>query len=112
MAIRNIYEAYKDDAHTLFNLGKICDVEDWIFIAVEEFVRRAKPMNTEDAKLLGVEEVLKIASIRECYYDAGRFDFVKKNRGPMKPGPLEALDNRIKGEYGLSSIPKDPPRLY
>src|SRR5438309_1128550 len=44
MAIKKIYEAYKDDAHTL---GRKYDVDEWIFIAVEMLVRRANPMDPE-----------------------------------------------------------------
>ena len=109
MAIKNIYEAYKDKAHTLFRLGRKYDVDDWIFIAVEALVRRADPMNTEDVKLLGVEEVLKIASIRECYEFGPLGDSFKAKRGPMRLGRLEQLDNRIKAEYALSSIPAKIP---
>jgi len=104
MAIENIYEAYKDDAHTVFSLGRKYDVDDWIFIAVKALVRRADPMNTEDVKLLGVKEVLKIASIRECCKTGGLGDSFKEKRGPMRLGRLEQLDNRIKAEYALSSI--------
>jgi len=105
MAIKNVYEAYKDDAHTLFNLGNKYNVDEWIFIAVEMLVRRENPMNFTDVGLLGVEEVLKIASMRECYYEDGVWgDAFKEKRGPMR-GRLEGLDNRIKAEYALSSVP-------
>ena len=53
-----------------------------------------------------MDEVLKIASIRECCsFGMGAYDSVdcKKQRGSIKR--FDKLDERIQVEYNLSSIP-------
>lgn len=72
-------------------------------------VRRAEPLNADDVESIGMDEVLKLASIRECYSAGGFRDSVVEQRGQMRQSAQ--LDERIKAEYHLSSIPAIRPRF-
>ena len=101
-AIAQIYKTQKGFPCSLLQLGNDYDVEDWVFIGVDMLVRRAQPLNGDDGKSIGMDEVLKIASIRECC-NTGGYAECKEQRGPMRQS--DKLDERIKAEYNLSRIP-------
>ena len=111
-AIAQIYKTLKCSPRSILKFGKDYDVEDWVFIGVDLLVRRAQPFNAEDVKAIGMDEVLKIASIRECCsHNAGGYgEACKEQRGSM--GRSDKLDERIKVEYNLSSIPAAKRRPF
>ena len=52
--------------HNLFNLGQTHHVDEWVIAAVIFFLQRKEPMAPDDAKIIGIENAFKIASLREC----------------------------------------------
>jgi hypothetical protein len=48
-------------------LGRQYDIQDWIFIGVENLVIRTRPLGEEEVTALGISEFLKLASIRESF---------------------------------------------
>ena len=103
-AIEQIYKTLKSSPRSLPKFGKDYDVEDWVFIGVDMLVRRMQPLNAEDVKSIGMDEILKLASLRECCFNMGGYgETCKEKRGSMRRSDI--LDERIKAEYNLSSIP-------
>ncbi len=101
--IPKIYKTQKYLPHSLLTLGKRFDVEDWIFNGVDLLVRRARPLNAEDVQSIGMDEVLKIASIRECCNIGGYNTEYKEKRGQIPQS--DKIDQRIKADYNISIIP-------
>ncbi|KAF8161479.1 hypothetical protein B0H34DRAFT_701115 [Crassisporium funariophilum] len=55
-----------EDPQRLLLMGHRYHVDDWVIAAFDFFVRRADPMGLEDVEQIGIADVLKISSIREC----------------------------------------------
>jgi len=52
--------------HKLLNLGQTHRVDEWVKAAIAFFVKRQEPMGPNDAKIIGIDNAFKIASLREC----------------------------------------------
>ena len=68
-AIKKVRAALPPDGllpHNLLNLGQTHRVDEWVITAIVFFVKRQEPMGLNDVKTIGVENALKIASLREC----------------------------------------------
>jgi hypothetical protein len=68
-AIKNVRAALAPDnlqPHKLLNLGQTHHVDEWVITAIVFFIKRKEPMGPNDAEIIGVENALKIASLREC----------------------------------------------
>jgi len=68
LAIRNIGVALPPDdvPHRLLTLGQRYGVDMWVIGAVDFLIKREQPMGRNDVESIGLENVLKIASLREC----------------------------------------------
>ncbi len=60
--------ALEVEAALKLELGLRYDVKQWLMPTIEDLVRREEPMGTEDIKRIGIENVLKIAALRECLH--------------------------------------------
>jgi len=70
-AIKNVKEALNRDGldphnFKLLTLGQTYRVDEWVIIAVISLIKRQEPIGLDDANVIGVENALKIASLREC----------------------------------------------
>jgi len=75
-AIKNVREALNRDGldpHNLilFILGQTHRVDEWVMLATISLIKRQEPMGPNDAKIIGVENALKIASLREQHHRYG-----------------------------------------
>jgi len=107
-AINKLYAKLRMSPHELILLGKKFNVEEFLFVGVETLIRRAKPLDEEDVRRIGIAEVLKIASIRECCEHSRYSSTVLSNRIEF-PRSSE-LDARIQAEYALSRAPSNEAR--
>lgn len=98
-AINKLYTTLRMSPHELILLGKKFSIETFLFVGVETLIRRNKPLDDEDVSRIGIAEVLKIASIRECCVPLG-YSTVLSERGEFAHS--SELDARIRAEYGLS----------
>jgi len=109
LAIRKLYATLRMSPHELILLGKKFNVEDFLFVGVETLIRRSNPLDDEDVRRIGIAEVLKIASIRECCNSIPLWSptvLEKRTEFPRSSG----LDARIQAEYGLSRAPSNEAR--
>lgn len=60
--------ALEVEAALKLELGLKYDVKEWLVPTIEELVRREKPMGTEDIEKIGIDNVLKIAALRESLH--------------------------------------------
>ena len=96
--------------HKLLNLGQTYRVDDWVMTASVFFVTRKEPMGLKDAETIGVENTLKIASLRECcVQDFQTFRVVGER--PKLVGTMTDK-KRIEQLFGLepSESPEAPKR--
>jgi hypothetical protein len=100
LAIKQVRAALGPDcpSHTLLNLGQTHHVDQWVMHSIVCLVERAEPMALSDVEIIGIENVLKISSIRETLY-SGRFT--------NKPRIGVAEINRIKQCFGIGSTVTD-----
>ena len=108
LAITKLYATLRMSPHELILLGKKFNVEDFLFVGVETLIRRAKPLDEEDVRRIGIAEVLKIASIRECCESTRYSPLVVSNR--IEVPRSSELDARIQAEYALSRAPSNEAR--
>lgn len=73
------------------------DVKEWLTPTIATLIRRDKPMGIEDVKKIGINNVLKIASIREClhYNDRSISTGWRVKERSAVPGGNSSLDNKI-----------------
>jgi hypothetical protein len=107
-AITKLYATLRMSPHELILFGKKFNVEDFLFVGVETLIRRAKPLDAEDVRRIGIAEVLKIASIRECCIPIKYSPTVLSKRTEFLRST--ELDARIQAEYGLSRAPPNEGR--
>jgi hypothetical protein len=104
-AIKNVRASLAPDnllAHKLLNLGQTHRVDEWIVAAVVFFITRKEPMGPNDAEIIGIENALKIASLREC---CATQDFRSFRVAEERPKLVGALTDtkRIEQLFGLGS---------
>ena len=102
LAIENLHQL-RLSPHKLITFGRKYDIDNWIFIGVERLVLRKEPLGEEDVAALGVAEVLKLASIRECLAQGSMQYCLKHGRGAIPRD--KNIDAKIQSSYGLQSIP-------
>ena len=70
LAIENIRAALAPDKlllpYRLLSLGQRYRVDEWVIAAVTFLITRVEPMGLIDVEAIGIENTLKIASLREC----------------------------------------------
>ena len=105
-AIKKIRAGLAQDnllAHKLLNLGQKHSVDEWVLSAVVFFIMRKEPMGLNDVETIGVENALKIASLRECCIQAYRTDPIRVlEERPKLAGPM-ADTKRIEQLFGIGS---------
>ena len=109
-AIKNVRAALPPDGllpHSLLNLGQTHRVDEWVITAVVFFVKRQEPMGPNDAKTIGIENALKIASLRECcIQDFRTSSFRLLEERPKLTGAITET-KRIEQLFGLGSSESD-----
>jgi hypothetical protein len=98
-AIKNLFKRLRDSPLQLITYGEQYDINDWVFIGVEILVLREEPLGEEEVATLGIAEVLKLASIRECLTGFPWSPQSRLVRG--KVSRSRALDLKIHELYGL-----------
>lgn len=76
-AIKNVRAALDREGlppHKVLNLGQTHRVDEWVIIAIIFLIKRKEPMGPDDAKIIGIENALKIASLRECCVQERRLE--------------------------------------
>ena len=91
IAIRRL-TTFKIDATEKIRLAMVYRVRGWLLPALNELARRDKPMAKQDVDRLGVECVLKIASIRERYPSLAAAATVKNSGRPSSTASRESFD--------------------
>jgi len=69
-AIKDVRAALHPDSDLpskLLNHGQTYRVDEWVVESIQDFTRRRKPMDMDDVEAIGIENVLKIASLREFF---------------------------------------------
>lgn len=97
-AIKNVRATLGSDdlLPKLLNLGQTYRVDEWVIASITSFIKRKEPMGLNDVETIGIENILKIASLRECC--------VKHDMwmgGKAWVGETE-MTERIKQVFGLS----------
>jgi hypothetical protein len=103
LAIKSVKAALAPDdhlAHRLLNLGQEYRVDEWVIASIVFFIKRKEPMGLNDVEIIGIENVLKIASLREScvqYFQVILVGDTRKLVGEI------ADTKRIKQVFGLSN---------
>ena len=119
-AIKNARAGLTQDAlpglpHKLLNLGLTYHVDDWAMTAIVFFIKRKEPMEPKDAESIGIENALKIASLRECcvqdYLNSHNIRVVE-GRPKLTGAIADTGKKRIEQLFGLepSESPEAPKR--
>ena len=104
-AIKNIRAALAPDdlhAHKLLNLGQTHRVDEWVMTAVVFFIMRKEHMGLDDVDIIGVENALKIASLRECCMPDLFRTTIREER-PKLVGPISDT-KKIEQVFGILGL--------
>lgn len=97
-AIKNVRATLGSDdlPPKLLNLGQTYHVDEWVIDSITSFIKRKEPMGLNDVETIGIENILKIASLRESCL---KHDIWMG--GKVWVGETE-MTERIKQVFGLS----------
>jgi hypothetical protein len=104
-AIKNVRAALATDnllPHKLLNLGQTYRVDEWVMTAITFFIKRREPIRPNDAEIIGVDNALKLASLRECCIQhIGPSIRLVEERSKMT-GPInDSSKKRVEQLFGL-----------
>lgn len=115
LAIKNVRAALATDselAPKLLTLGQEYRVDLWVMAAVTFLIKRMEPMGMNDVEAIGIENTLKIASLRErCGPDLYGGFLIDDKRIRLTGNGTDSDEGKriIKELFGLSMAEGPPP---